>query len=176
MGQEDGDLFYLEFRPQGHHRLYIITPQRLFTPLSGLPTNPVGECTLIRPVCQTMDHVCLWVLWEEQRWPSDRHWSTPAIYFKRTQKALKRDWGRQTGSDKVADWHVLKPIFNQEVQEDKGGYSDTWDKHRTDAFSHKDKKDLKTSITQRSQITTLWKWFWSIIFCYCSHYCIIFQW
>lgn len=49
MGQEDGDLFYLEFRPQGHHRLYIITPQRLFTPLSGLPTNPVGECTLIRP-------------------------------------------------------------------------------------------------------------------------------
>lgn len=38
----------LEFRPPGYHRLYVITPQRSFTPLSGLPTNPVGACTLIR--------------------------------------------------------------------------------------------------------------------------------
>lgn len=37
-----------EFRPPGYHRLHVITPQRSFTPLSGLPTNPVGECTLIR--------------------------------------------------------------------------------------------------------------------------------
>lgn len=38
---------WLEFRPPGYHRLYVITPQRSFTPLSGLPTNPVGEYTLI---------------------------------------------------------------------------------------------------------------------------------
>lgn len=43
-----------------------------------------------------------------------------------------RTWGeargRQTdgeGFTKVADWHVFKPVFIQEVLGDKGGYSDT---------------------------------------------------
>lgn len=43
------------FRPPGDHRLYIITPQRSFTPLSGLPSDLFVECTLIS---STMDHVC----------------------------------------------------------------------------------------------------------------------
>lgn len=42
------EVLWPEFRPPGYHRLYVITPQRSFTPLSGLPTNPIGECTLIR--------------------------------------------------------------------------------------------------------------------------------
>lgn len=37
-----------EFRPPGYHRLYLITPQRSFTPLSGSPTNPASERTLSR--------------------------------------------------------------------------------------------------------------------------------
>lgn len=50
--------------------------------------------------------------------------------FQRDTKALKggEREERQTdgdGSTKVADWHVFKPVFIQEVLEDKGGYSDT---------------------------------------------------
>lgn len=53
--------------------------------------------------------------------------------------------GRQTdgkGSTIVAEWHVFKPIFIQEVQGGQGRYSDTKDKSRADAFSQKD-EDLE---------------------------------
>lgn len=66
-------------------------------------------------------------------------------------------------STKVADWHVLRPVFIQEVLEDKGGYSDTYNKRRADAFSHKDKEDLKTLTNHKSQITSLLKCYWSFI-------------
>lgn len=41
---------------------------------------------------------------------------------------MRRGQSRQTdreGYTKVADWHVFRPVFIQEVLEDKGGYSDT---------------------------------------------------
>lgn len=54
--------------------------------------------------------------------------------FQKDTKALKggehegrpeADRRTREGSAKVADWHVFKPVFIQEVLEDKGGYSDT---------------------------------------------------
>lgn len=86
--------------------------------------------------------------------------------FQKDTKALKggEARGRQTGrprnmegSAKVADWHVFKPVFIQEVLEDNGRYSDTWDKRGTDAFSHGDKEDLKTITSHKYQISTLLK-------------------
>ena len=39
-------------------------------------------------------------------------------------EAGRRQTDRE-GSANVADWHVFKPVFIQEVQEDQGRYSDT---------------------------------------------------
>ncbi|CAB1450082.1 unnamed protein product [Pleuronectes platessa] len=112
---------------------------------------------------QNLDHrVTTDLLWEGQGQPADHHRSTWSRCFKRISEALKgggheeRPEGRQTdgeGSDKVADRHLVRPVLIQEVLGDKGGYSDTWGKLRTDGFSHKDKEEgwtvCKSQVNQR---------------------------